>query len=171
MNVHGKKWMVLLAVTLFIVAFDQWTKMEVHGNFDLGESVTIVDGFFNLTYVRNPGAAFGILRDANADFRRVFFLSIPAIAILFIILFVRGLNENEKTELYSLSLICGGAIGNYIDRIRFGYVIDFLDFHWQGEYSYPAFNVADSAIVMGVVIMSLLMFKKKPSLEGAANAG
>jgi signal peptidase II len=161
-NILGKKYMILIAVTFAITAIDQFFKMKVHSSFDLGESVTVIQGFFDLTYVRNTGAAFGFLGDAHHTFRQVFFLSIPPIAVFIIILFLYNLPETEKLEIYALSIISGGAIGNYIDRLRFGYVIDFLDFHYQNKYHYPAFNVADSAIVSGVIILTLLMFRKKP---------
>jgi signal peptidase II len=161
-NKYGKKYMILLAVTLFVAAFDQYTKMLVHSSFDLGESIRIINNFFNLTYVRNTGAAFGIFGTAHETFRQVFFLSIPPIAVGLILYFLYSVPETDKLEIYALSIISGGAIGNYIDRIRFGYVIDFLDFHIANKYTWPAFNVADSAIVIGVVILTILMFQKKP---------
>jgi signal peptidase II len=145
----GRKYMILIAVTFVIVAIDQLTKMMVHGTFELGESIRIIESYFNLTYVRNTGAAFGIFGQSHPTFRQLFFLSIPPIAVFIIVMFMRNLTEKDKVEIYALSLISGGAIGNYIDRLRFGYVVDFLDFHWQDKYSWPAFNVADMAIVIG----------------------
>ncbi|OFZ14023.1 MAG: signal peptidase II [Bdellovibrionales bacterium RBG_16_40_8] len=158
----GRKYMILIAVTMAVVALDQYTKMIIHTTFDLNESVRVISGFFNFTYVRNTGAAFGIFGNAHETFRQVFFLSIPPIAIFIIVTFLYGLPETEKIEIYALSIISGGAMGNYIDRLRFGYVIDFLDFHIQHKYTWPAFNVADSAIVIGVAVLTLLMFRKKP---------
>jgi signal peptidase II len=158
----GYKYMVLIALTLAITAFDQYTKMIIHSSFDLGESIRVIDNFFNLTYVRNTGAAFGIFGQSHPLFRQIFFLSIPPIAVFIIVLFLYNLPSTEKLEIFALSIISGGAIGNYVDRIRFGYVIDFLDFHFRDTYSWPAFNVADSAIVIGVAILTLLMFRKKP---------
>ena len=154
--------MILIAVTMAVVALDQYTKMIIHTTFDLNESVRVISGFFNFTYVRNTGAAFGIFGNAHETFRQVFFLSIPPIAIFIIVTFLYGLPETEKIEIYALSIISGGAMGNYIDRLRFGYVIDFLDFHIQHKYTWPAFNVADSEIVIGVAVLTLLMFRKKP---------
>jgi signal peptidase II len=142
--------------------------MIVHSSFDLGESVRVIKDYFNLTYVRNTGAAFGILGKSHETFRQVFFLTIPPVAVLIILLFMRSLPETEKLEIYALSMICGGALGNYIDRLRFGYVIDFLDFHFQEKYSWPAFNVADSAIVVGVCILSLLMLRKPQEAKSPA---
>lgn len=158
----GKKYMILIAVTIAVAAIDQYTKMIVHSTFDLGESIRIINNFFNFTYVRNTGAAFGILGTSHETFRQVFFLSIPPIAVGIIVFFLYNLPESEKLEIYALSIISGGAIGNYIDRIRFGYVIDFLDFHIANTYSWPAFNIADSAIVIGVGILTYLMIVRRP---------
>ena len=153
--------MILIAVTFALVAIDQFTKMAVHSTFELGEQIKMIEGYFSLTYVRNQGAAFGIFNQAQPTFREIFFLSIPPIAVFVILLFLYNLPETETLEIYALSLISGGAIGNYIDRLRFGYVVDFLDFHIKNFYSWPVFNVADSAIVVGVGILSILMFSKK----------
>ena len=161
--------MILIAVTFAVVAIDQFTKMCIHTKFDLGETIKLIDGYFNLTYVRNTGAAFGILGHSQPTFREIFFLSIPPIAVFIILIFIYNLPESEKLEIYALSVISGGAIGNYIDRIRFGYVIDFLDFHLKNIYSWPAFNVADSAIVCGVAILTILMFVKKKKENVSAN--
>lgn len=159
----GYKYMVLIVLTFVITAIDQYTKMIVHASFDLGESVRVIDGFFNFTYVRNTGAAFGIFGQSHELFRQIFFLSVPPIAVSIIVFFLYNLPSTEKLEIYALSIISGGAVGNYIDRIRFGYVIDFLDFHINNAYSWPAFNVADSAIVIGVAILTYLMFRNKPA--------
>lgn len=164
-SIIGSKYMILIAVTFLVVAVDQFTKMLIHSSYDLGQTTKIIENFLNLTYVRNTGAAFGILGTANAAFRQVFFLSIPPIAVFIIILFLYNLPENEKVEIYALSAISGGAIGNYIDRLRFGYVIDFLDFHIKNIYSWPAFNIADSAIVCGVIVLCILMLPKRQAKE------
>lgn len=168
----GYKYLVLIIVSLLIVAVDQVTKTYVHVYFDWGQSITILEGFFNLTYVRNPGAAFGMLSTANESFRTVFFLIIPPVAVLFILFLLHGTPENDKAQIYALALVCGGAIGNYIDRLRFGFVVDFLDFHYKEIYAWPAFNVADSAIVVGITIITLIMIRdfrnerKKKQEEG-----
>jgi signal peptidase II len=91
---------------------------------------------------------------------------VPPIAVAFIFYLVYHLPDDERSEVYALSFICGGAVGNYIDRLRFGYVIDFLDFHIQEKYSWPAFNVADIAIVCGVAFLIYKMFRQpKPATE------
>lgn len=155
-----KKYLILFALAGFIIGFDQVTKMYVHTQFQLGESVDVIRNFFNFTYVRNTGAAFGILQTAEEAVRKVIFLSLPPIAVAVMVSLIRSLPNSDTLQISALAAIIGGAIGNYIDRIRFGYVIDFLDFHYK-SFSYPAFNVADSAIVIGISIMIWIMIKEE----------
>lgn len=157
-----RKYLILAVVAALLVAMDQLTKLYVHTHFELGEFITVIPGYFNITYVRNPGAAFGIFRESLGAFRTIFFLAMPPIAMVTILALLRGVANNDRIQILALSAIFGGAIGNYLDRIRFGYVIDFLDFHFQNKYSWPAFNIADSAIVVGVIVLLLLM-RRGPS--------
>jgi signal peptidase II len=121
--------------------------------------------------VRNLGAAFGFLAESHPGFRELFFLSMPPFALLIILLILRGVKDSDFSQIIALSLVFGGAIGNYIDRLRFRYVIDFLDFHIHSTYSWPAFNVADSAIVCGVgLLLVLMLFEKKQKREAEAQA-
>jgi signal peptidase II len=167
----NKKYIWLAAIAGFLVALDQLTKLYIHTHFHLGESVVVIPNFFNFTYVRNFGAAFGFLAESHPSFRELFFLSMPPIALIIILGILRGVKNEDSKQIIALSSIFGGAIGNYIDRIRFRYVIDFLDFHIYGKWSWPAFNIADMAIVGGVGLLLLLMFlensKKKESEKGA----
>lgn len=153
------KYLILVSMSGAIVALDQLTKMYIHTQFRVGESLTVIDGFFNITSVRNPGAAFGFLAQSHPDFRNIFFLVIPPIALLIILSVLRTVPDDDKIQITGLSLVFGGAIGNYIDRIRFRYVIDFLDFHVKDAYTYPAFNVADMTIVSGIGVLILLMIR------------
>lgn len=155
------KYVFLIAWSTFAVALDQLTKIYIHTRFQLGESITVIENFFNITYVRNPGAAFGFLAESHPDFREAFFLTIPPVAMVIILMILRGVSDKDRWQIFALSSIFGGAIGNYIDRLRFRYVIDFLDFHLYQKYSWPAFNVADSAIVVGVIILMVLMWLEK----------
>ena len=158
LNTFGRvKYLMLLGIGGVVIALDQWTKFLIHTRFIVGESVPILSSFFSLTYVRNQGAAFGLLHKAPAYIREPLFLLIPFVAMGVILMIFRKLREDQKWTGIALSLISGGAIGNLIDRMRFKYVIDFLDFYW-GEYHWPAFNVADSCIVVGVGIMFVLSF-------------
>ena len=161
-ELRKRKYAILFILMPAVIIADQWTKYLVHVRFRWGESVPVADPFFALTYVRNMGAAFGLLHRAPAYFREPFFIVIPLVALFTILLFFVKLKEDQKWTATALTLILGGAIGNLIDRLRFGYVIDLLDFHWKEMYHYPAFNIADSCIVVGVVIMFLLSFRTVP---------
>lgn len=150
------KFLILMGFSGALISLDQLTKMLIYTQYALGESTTVIHNFFNITYVRNFGAAFGFLANAPEGFREIFFLSIPPIALILIIVMLRGVKDNDYLQITALSSVFGGAIGNYIDRIRFGYVVDFLDFHWMHKISWPAFNVADMAIVGGVLVLFYL---------------
>lgn len=163
-----RKYLVLSAVAGAVIAIDQLTKIYVHANFTLGESIPVVQDIFHFTYVRNTGAAFGVFRNAAEMFRTAFFLTMPPLACIIILRMLAGVPEEDRWQVFALSLIFGGAIGNYIDRLRFGYVIDFLDFHWKEVWSYPAFNIADSAIVTGVGLLLLLMYGQSRATNAAA---
>lgn len=153
-----KKYLYLLTIAGVVIALDQLVKVYVHNNFRLGESIPVIENFFNLTYVRNPGAAFGFLADSHPTFREIFFLSMPPVALVIILMIMKGIKDSDTAQIIALSGIFGGAIGNYIDRLKFRYVIDFIDFHYYGKYSYPAFNIADSAIVGGVCLLLFINF-------------
>ena len=165
-----KKYLWLTAIAGFLVALDQVVKLYIHTHYHLGESTVVIPNFFNLTYVRNFGAAFGFLAESHPSFRELFFLSMPPIALVIILGILRGVKDTDTKQIIALSSIFGGAIGNYIDRLRFRYVIDFLDFHLYGKWSWPAFNIADMAIVGGVGLLLALMFienKKEKKKQGA----
>jgi signal peptidase II len=155
------KYLMLVSITGFIVCIDQLTKTLVHTQFRLGDPHVIIPNFFNLTYVRNPGAAFGFLAESPEFFRETFFLAFPPIAMATIFFVLRGIKDNDRVQTVALSLVFGGALGNYIDRVRFRFVIDFLDFHIANKYVWPAFNIADSAIVIGIGILLVLSFTRK----------
>ncbi|MBL7545749.1 MAG: signal peptidase II [Bdellovibrionaceae bacterium] len=165
-----KKYILLLIISGIIIALDQLTKIYIHTRFQLGESIVIIENFFNFTYVRNYGAAFGFLAESHPTFREIFFLSMPPIAVIIIFTILRTVRDDDMLQTAALSLICGGALGNYIDRLNYRYVIDFLDFHLYNKYSYPAFNIADSAIVCGVGILILVMLLEKKRAPTATNA-
>ena len=162
MKERSHRYALLVGVSLVLVALDQITKMFVMHTMHLHESIPIIDGFFNLTYIRNPGAAFGIFATTNSAFRLIFFVgtSIFALGLLGTIFY--RLHPDDVWGQLTVSSIFGGAIGNLIDRLRYGEVIDFLDFH-IGGYHWPAFNIADSAISIGVVSLLIIfaLDKKK----------
>lgn len=145
---------------VLVMVLDQWTKILVLSHFEYGESLMMIRDFFSLTYVRNTGAAFGFLASANPSFRVPFFFAVPIIAMVILGFLYRDLPKSSRWRALALGLVTGGAIGNLIDRVRLGYVVDFLDFHYQNIYYFPAFNVADSAICVGVAILLLSTMDK-----------
>lgn len=158
---------LLTVISGIILIFDQASKLYIDANFRLHESVPVIRGLFNLTYVRNKGAAFGILADSSI--RIPFFITVSIVAMVGILWYIRRIREEQRLAIYSLSLIFSGAFGNLIDRIRMGEVIDFLDVFW-GRYHWPAFNVADSAITIGVSLLFIEMWRdNQKSAEFAAN--
>jgi signal peptidase II len=150
---------IFLAVLAIALPLDQLTKWWINANLTINFSkITVIDGFFYITHVRNPGAAFGFLRDADPSWRIGFFIGVSVLASFLVLGFFRSIPEEDRYTAASLGLIFSGAVGNLIDRVRFHEVIDFLHFRlWQG-YSWPDFNVADSCIVVGVGLLMLQMF-------------
>jgi len=153
-------------IVSILVALDQLTKVLILSRFKFGESIIIIENFFNLTYVKNYGAAFGFLSESHPVFREIFFLIMPPAAMVVIGVLLKKAPQHDRLQIIALSSILGGAIGNYIDRLRFRYVVDFLDFHLFNQYSWPAFNNADSAIVLGVMALMYQMYLESKSLKG-----
>ncbi len=143
----GLRWLWL---TLICLVVDQVTKHWVAGSFDYRETLAVFP-FFNLTYVHNPGAAFSFLAD-QGGWQRWFFTAIAAIASIVFIVWMAKTPKQQKLLSIAFALILSGAVGNLIDRVMLGYVIDFLDFHWAG-YHFAAFNIADSMIFIGAALM------------------
>ncbi len=141
------KWLRLSALVLFL---DQATKILAEYQLELYQRVEVLP-FMNLTLMQNHGAAFSFLADAGG-WQRWFFVILTLVITVFLLRWLRALQPHEQSLAIALSLIIGGAIGNLIDRVQYGYVIDFLDFHAMG-WHWPAFNVADSAIVVGAAIL------------------
>lgn len=144
--------LLVLAVGLVILVSDQVTKQMVRYTFNLGESRPVIDGFFDLTYVRNPGAAWGMFSDYNVG---LIILSIVMLVLL--IVFRRSFLSDTRLHQLALGLMIGGILGNLMDRIRLTSVTDFLDFY-IGSHHWPAFNIADSAICVGVGIYIISAF-------------
>lgn len=156
-----KKALFFFVTIVLVMILDQWTKLLVLGHFEYGESLAMIRDFFSITYVRNTGAAFGFLANANPAFRVPFFLAVPIIAMVILGFLYRDLPKTARWRALALGLVTGGAIGNLIDRVRLGFVVDFLDFHYKNVYYFPAFNVADAAICVGVAILLLSTIDKE----------
>ena len=155
--------MIVLLLGLAILFLDQLTKQAIRAGFVYGESLPIIDGFFNLVYVRNDGAAWNILSGHG-----IILILISFAVLVLLIVYRRSFLQDQFSHKILLGLMIGGIAGNLIDRIRFGWVTDFLDFEF-GSYHYPSFNVADSAICIAVVLYVitniLTEMKKKPEKE------
>lgn len=159
MTAKGKFIGILLLSTVLL---DQATKLIIDRTFPLHHSVPVIEGFFSLTYIRNTGAAFGIFSGSHESFRRPFLILFSLLAIGFIFRLLWRLSKTEKGLITALTLILGGAVGNLIDRVLYGEVIDFLDFYWS-SFHWPAFNFADSFITIGVVITLFRLMTAKGS--------
>jgi signal peptidase II len=145
-----------LAVSLAVLFLDQWTKGLVTRTMEVHQSKTIISDVFDLTYVRNTGAAFGLFASVDSSIKAIMLNSIAVIVFLIVSAYALRSSHKSVRLQVGLALILGGAVGNLLDRVRFGYVVDFLDFAVSGHH-WPAFNVADSAICIGVALLFLDM--------------
>lgn len=159
-----KNTLLFLLIVGVIVFLDRITKLYIISVMTLHDSYPVIEGFFNITYIRNPGAAFGIFSTAPPFFRFAFFIAVSVLAILLIFYYLRKSEKVNLLQGISLSLIMGGAFGNLSDRIFYGgEVIDFLDFY-IGSHHWPAFNVADSALSVGAVILMITMMGRQKEI-------
>lgn len=167
------KYLILAAIAGMIITADQASKMYIHTHLLEGDAINVIPNFLNISHVHNQGAAFGFLSQSHPGFREIFFLSMPPVALLIILAIFRNISDRDRWTIGALSSVFGGAIGNYIDRLRFRYVIDFIDFtivygpEPTQRFVYPSFNIADIAIVCGVAVLLFLEFtrsrEKKPN--------
>ena len=164
----SKKYKTLLLIIVGMVFLDQATKLYIDSNMELHQSIQVIKNFFQITYIRNSGAAFGILSGFKSPWLTLFFVLISVVAIGIIMFYYHKTPENQRLTLVSFALIMSGAIGNFIDRVFYGEVIDFLYFHWYQHY-WPAFNIADSCITIGVSLLLWDMFFPKAFLKTRDN--
>lgn len=149
-----------MVTVICVVLVDFVSKAYISSTMVLHESVPVIEGFFNITYVRNPGAAFGLFSEASGTFRLLFFVAVTVLAIVLVLYYIVRSSVEESLVIFSLSLILSGAVGNLIDRVCYGEVVDFLDVY-IGSHHWPAFNVADSAITVGALILFFELCKRK----------
>jgi signal peptidase II len=174
-------WFLLVVTTVSLVA-DLWSKAWAMGYFEgvkRGDprQLVLIDGYLALIYAKNRGGAWGLLQNENESLRRPFFLIVSVVAIVFIVTLYRRLSPGQTALKWGLPLVLGGALGNLVDRIRYGFVVDFIDAYmaWGGDVKHwPTFNVADIAICVGVGLMAIDMFTprkvRQPSLLAPAGA-
>lgn len=152
----------LILVSGSVVLFDQLTKFIIKMNFALHESIIVIANFFNITYILNPGGAFGFFATQTPGFRKFIFLFLSSVVALFVLWFYQRCAKEYVFLSYGLALIFGGAVGNLIDRFLYGKVVDFLDFYIRSAH-WPAFNIADSAITVGMgILIYHIVFNKIP---------
>ncbi len=156
----ANKYKLVIILAAVILVLDQITKIWIESNLALGETRIIIPGFFNLVHVLNKGAAFGFLADLEDPLRTYFFIAATGLAMVLVIYLLRTVQRRDYYLFSALGLILGGALGNMVDRIRLGQVIDFLDFH-LGSHHWPAFNVADVAISIGAILLIISFYVKK----------
>ncbi len=156
----------LILVAAGVVGLDQVIKILVSSRLGLFEAVEIIPGFLNLTYIRNPGAAFGLLGNIDPSTAFLIFSSATALAVVALGYLYFATSPGMALTRWGIALVLGGAVGNLIDRLRLREVIDFIDIHW-GSYHWPAFNVADSAITIGVAFILIeTLFRKRGASRG-----
>ena len=151
---QGSRWRggLFLIIAAFVVVLDQISKLWVRSHLELYETIPLV-GCLSLTSVRNTGSAFGLF--ANQAFLLIL---VAIVGLVTILLFYRYLSKSNILGVSALGFIFGGAVGNLIDRLRFGYVIDFVDVRLWRDFHWPAFNVADSAITVGSIVLAVFIF-------------
>lgn len=143
----------------FVLALDQATKLFVHTKMSLGETIVVVPWFFSLHYTRNTGGAFGLFSASSELVRFILFILFPIVCVFIIFIILK--KTYNRLEIIALGFILGGAFGNYMDRLKFGSVIDFIDWYVilaDREWHWPTFNMADSFIVVGVFILGICQF-------------
>lgn len=158
------RYLLFTTLSLIGLILDQATKLYIDRTMSLYQSVPVIDGLFNIFYIRNKGAAFSFL--SHASWRLPFFIGVSLVASIVILIAFNKLRDDQKLAQVSLALIFTGAVGNLIDRIRLGEVIDFLDVYWRNHH-WPAFNVADSCICVGVALLALDMLREERRAKAA----
>ncbi len=151
-----RKYAVPLTAAVLLAAADQATKAWVAGRLGLFEAIAVFPDWFHIVHVRNTGVAFSLLSNLDSDWLPTVLIAATLLAVAAVIVYIHYLPERGPARL-GLGLILGGAVGNLIDRVRFGYVIDFLDLHWRHRH-WPAFNVADIGLTVGIALLLLDAF-------------
>lgn len=151
---------LFLGVASGVFVLDQLTKAHIQYHFYLYQKQTIIPGFFDLTYITNTGAAFGLMAGKASVWKQTIFLVLTLVAVGLIIYFFRQMQAKGPGAIVALGMLLGGAVGNALDRLRLGKVIDFLDFY-IGRHHWPAFNLADAAITCGALYLLLVLYRKQ----------
>ncbi len=157
------KWLWL---SLLVFVLDQASKLFFENSLSLYQQIVIIPDYFSWTLAYNKGAAFSFLA-SESGWQRWFFAAVAVVVSVVLVVWLKRLKANETWLALALALVLGGAIGNLFDRVVYGHVIDFILVHWQNRWYFPAFNLADSAITLGAILLALDMFKPQKSGEPA----
>jgi signal peptidase II len=150
-----KKYLIVGIIAFSVIGLDQLTKYIICQTLPLHQQIAVSHDFFHIIHIRNPGIAFGLLTHVGSRFKIPMLIFISGVAVVILLFFLAQIKEESRLQLLCFSLVLGGATGNLIDRFRFGEVIDFIYVHWYTEFYWPAFNVADSAISVGIMLLAL----------------
>jgi len=153
-----------LWLSALVIVLDQVSKLYFENSLSLYQQIVIIPDLFSWTLAYNTGAAFSFLADAGG-WQRWFFAVVALAVSVMLVIWMKGLKQHESWLAVALALVLGGALGNLFDRVVYGHVIDFILVHWQQRWYFPAFNLADSAITVGAVMLALDMFRNKPPKE------
>ncbi len=161
-----RNYLSVFVICFLVVSLDQLTKWLVKAHVPLFSRINVFS-WFDITHLRNPGIAFGMLRNMSEDIRLYFYIVVFILVLVVVFLFLRRLEEKQRIFRYALAFVLGGAIGNSIDRFAYGYVTDFIAVYWPGrpDMLWPPFNVADSAITVGAIsiLISGVLLRDKES--------
>jgi len=155
MNADRRTYLIVAVTAALVICLDQYSKYLVCSHLPLYGRIEIINGWLDLVHIRNTGIAFGLLQGMGARYKLAAMLLVAAVALVLIGVLVTQVKKDQTLQRASLALIVGGALGNLIDRSRFGEVVDFIDAHWRNVYHWPAFNVADAAISIGITLIVL----------------
>jgi signal peptidase II len=158
--------MTWLWLTLLVFVIDQATKFYFDNSLTMYQQIVIIPDYFSWTLAYNTGAAFSFLADA-AGWQRWFFAAVAVVVSVILVVWLKRLKPHETWLAVALALVLGGALGNLVDRVIFGHVVDFILVHWQNKWYFPAFNIADTAITCGAILLALDMFKSEKSGDKA----
>ncbi len=170
-----KKYLSIILIAVAVIALDQASKLWIDDALPRYQQIEVLPQCLTIVHVRNPGVAFGLLQNIPDAYRSVLLTGTTVLALVLLMFLVAQTHPSQRLERWSLALILGGAVGNLIDRIRLGEVIDFIDVHWANLYHWPAFNVADSCISTGITCMVLLelkrIFSSRASKDSSSTGG
>ena len=155
------------AISLFVLLLDHLTKWAVRANMDLHSAIELVPNYLNLSYVRNSGVAFGLLADIESVWKPYILAAIAVVAVIVILVYSSRIPLTRTLLQVALAIILGGILGNFLDRIVHGFVVDFIEFHIYDSFHWPNFNVADSAITIGITLLLLDTIKNSERAQEA----